>query len=439
MLKTDLRLHRQALLANSEQEQLVFAMLKLMPDAGVAKFRPQLAIALVVDTSMSMYDFTGVGLDRMTKLEAAMNAAHKLVDDPRLEAGDQVTIVHFDDEARVLQPLSSLWNRQVLHVAISALARHSGTTNMPAGMSCALQELRKADQHIAKRMFLLTDGATLGEEKCESIALELAAVNAPVIALGLGDTYNHELLADISALTQGRPFHLNNISVLETILSQEIDTSTREVVTNLQASLMLSPGVKLISFSRVYPSLAQARIGGQSIFLGNVASGDYTVFLMEFKLAGVTHAPGKVRLAQLGLAGHLPGEGRFVELPFLDLECEFTANEQATLAVDQEVMSYVQQRNVDHLVSKATRMAGTDPEQAKTLLASARGLTQRIGHPALTKMLDGAMRELDSTGAISPATSKTIGLGGKTLAIRSGQTQGPGALSEQEIRKLTGV
>ena len=113
-------------------------MLKLIPDAEVAQARPPLAFALVIDTSGSMREFadqeqadteiqrrglsgqarsvdgrnvTGYNLTLPTKLDQAIEAAHRLIDDERLNAEDQLTIIHFDTEARTLLPLTPHWQQ----------------------------------------------------------------------------------------------------------------------------------------------------------------------------------------------------------------------------------------------------------------------------------------------------------------------------------------
>jgi Ca-activated chloride channel homolog len=104
MLNAILKPHRAALRAGSAEPQKLYVMLKLIPREEVAAARPPLVLALVVDTSGSMYEFAdqdrakaeaarqgqrgeaqsadggsyrAVDLPLATKLEQAIEAAHR--------------------------------------------------------------------------------------------------------------------------------------------------------------------------------------------------------------------------------------------------------------------------------------------------------------------------------------------------------------------------
>src|ERR1051326_5973642 len=123
MLNIVLRPHRTSLMAGSAEPQKLFAMLKMLPDSELASTRPPLAFALVIDTSGSMREYAdqqkaaqeirlrglqgqqqstdgssyqAFNLEHPTKLDQAIEAAHKLVDDSRLLPTDKVTIIYFD-------------------------------------------------------------------------------------------------------------------------------------------------------------------------------------------------------------------------------------------------------------------------------------------------------------------------------------------------------
>ena len=135
MLNVMFRPHRAALKSGSTDEQKLFAMLKVMPKGEISGARPPLAFALVIDTSGSMREFanqeqaaamvrgrglnvqsqasgdgtgSAVNLSLPTKLDQAIQAAQTLINDARLTPEDNVAVIHFDDEAQSLLPLSPL-------------------------------------------------------------------------------------------------------------------------------------------------------------------------------------------------------------------------------------------------------------------------------------------------------------------------------------------
>ena len=467
MLNVVFKPHRTHLKADTADVQKVFAMLQLIPKPEVAQARPPLALALVIDTSGSMQEYadqqraqeeiqkqgmqgqqqaTGDGsyqafdLSLETKLDQAIAAAHALIDDIRLSPGDQVTVIHFDDEAKPLLRLTPLANKHAAHQAIESLRQCSGGTHMAKGMHCAQQELRSLSPQVAKRALLLTDGQTFDEPACRPLAGQFAEANTPLIAIGIGAEYNEALLRDLAAVSQGRPYHLQTMTQLHEILTMEVGSSVHEVVTDVQATVSVVKGVTLDSLTRVYTSLSEVPLAHPPYRLGNIVRDEYTVFVLEFTVAGIARPASRARLAQVGLTGHVPGLGRRDELPPRDLFVTFTTDEAATTAIDQEVMGYVQQKNMDRMVQEAMQQATGDPGRARQTLQVAMGMTQRIGNAAMTLMLHNALDELNKTGTLSVHTRKTVALGGRTKTVKAGSTMPlDGGLSQEEIRTLTGA
>jgi len=436
MLNFVLKPHRAYLKAQTVEPQKLFVMLRCIPERQIAQTRPPLALALVIDTSGSMRD----EVDNTTKLERAIQAAHKLVDDPALCPEDKITIIHFDDESHVLLPLSPL-QREQAHQVIETLEKYSGGTYMGKGLRNALNQLGKEPQDIAKRLILLTDGLTFDEEDCRDLAIQLAETNAPIFAIGIGEEYNEDLLVKLSDTTKGSFLHLNDMQQLETLFRQELQQVVREVVTDLRLKVQTVRGVTLDAITRVYPNLVEVPLGEQPYRLGNIAAGDYTVFILELTVSGISRPPSKVRLAQLTMWASAPGlKQRQVEFPPKELFVTFTNDETAIAQVDPEVLDYVQQKNVDNMIAQATRLLkqGRTQEASRTLQL-AQQITQRLNNPGATRLIQNALEELNRTGTLSESTRKTLRAGGRTMTVKSGKTESIEGLSEEEIRKITGA
>jgi len=430
--------HRSYLKSQTAEPQKLFVMLRLVPEREVAQTRPPLAVALVIDTSGSMRD----EVDNTIKLERAIEAAHKLIDDPALEPQDKITVIHFDDESKVLLPLSPL-QRGNAHEVVDTLRRYSGGTKMGKGMQNALDQLRQEPPDVAKRLILLTDGQTFDEELCRKLSHELAETNTPILSIGIGDEYNDELLSALSDATKGRWLHLTQMEQLDEFFTEEIGQAVREVVTDLQLKIAGVRGITLERISRAYPSIAEVPItGGQPFRLGNVQAGDYTIFILEFIVSGIARPPSRARLAQFTLWASVPGaKQRQVEFPPEDLFITFTPDDALVAQVDPEVLDYVQQMNVNNLITRASQLAAQGKaEEAHRTLQMAQGITQRLNNPGVTRLLQQASDELRQTGTISESTRRTLRAGSKTMAVKSGKTQPLDiGLSEEEIRKQTGT
>ncbi len=461
--------HRSSLRALTTDAQKVFAMLRLIPQEDVARTRPPLALALVVDTSGSMREFaemdrakeeierqglqgqqtsSGDGsakafaLDLPSKLDEAMRAAHAIINDSRFEPTDQITIVHFDDTADTLLPLTSLGHPEAAHHAIDSLQQYSGGTHMGKGLQLAQRELAALPASVAKRVILLTDGRAFDEADCRTITQELAANNTAVIAIGIGTTYNQELMVEIANVSRGRAHHLTDTTAtaLSGILDPEVNQLVKEVITDLQATVATVKGVRLDRLSRVHPGVVDVDLANTPYRLGNIAAGDFTTFVLEFTVSGIARPPSRARIAQVGLVGNAPALGRREEFPLPELFVNFTSDEAAISAVDQTVLDAVRGLNVDAALEGAIRQAASNPEEARRTLQVALGMTQQIGNGAMTRVIERALDELDKTGTVSENTARTVRVGGRTMTVSPGHTmQAQGLPSEEEIRKATGT
>jgi Ca-activated chloride channel family protein len=457
MLTVEVRSHRPYLRASAGAQKL-FLMLKLLPTPEAANARPDVSIAVVVDTSGSMrepapgttpelVEMAPVTVDGKTynatyrgtsKLDVTMEAVRRLVESELLRENDRVSLIHFDDRSDVLASETVGQGRTSLAGAIDRLREYSGGTQMAPGLRNAEAQLR-SQQDDTRTVLLLTDGLAIDEEACREAATALAALRARIIALGVGEEYNEDLLADLASTTQGKPYDFRDMTVLPEIFDAELGAATRQVVSDVEATVKTVRDVRLVSVARVYPSLADLDAEQTPLQLGSVEAGDHTIFILELD---VPERPAvRARLAQIGVTYRVPGQGYRGESPPIDVTVEYTTDETLAASVDSEVMGYVQQRNVDNLVRQATQQAETNPEQAAKTLRIARSMTQRLGNRGMTVALGKAEDELKSRGTIAIGTRKTIKLGARTqtMKVGPGDDVPQNVPSQDEIRRLTGA
>jgi Ca-activated chloride channel family protein len=448
MLGVAVQPHRPFLRANAGVQKL-FVMLKMQPTPEAGRGRPRLGLALVIDTSGSMRepapgaatgapsssDATPAG---SSKLDVAVEAARRLLESPQLQPDDLVSLVQFDDDSEVLATGRVGTSRPTLLAGVDRLRAFSGGTHMALGLRNAEAELR-GESDAARTVFLLTDGLAMDEDDCRRAAAALAESRARIVALGVGEEYNEDLLAELCNVTQGRPYDFRDMTTLPRILQDELGSATRQVVSDVEVTVKTVRDVRLVSATRVYPSLADVDTAQLPLRLGSAEAGDHSVFILELDVP--ERPPVRARLAQIGVTYAVPATGHRGELAPVDLVVEFTSEETLAASVDPEVMGYVQQRNVDNLVRQASEQARTDPAQASKTLRLAKSMTQRLGNRGMTVALGKAEEELRDSGAISAGTRKTIKIGARTQTMKvGGPDETPQNVpSQDEIRRITGA
>ncbi|RZD15949.1 MAG: VWA domain-containing protein [Candidatus Acididesulfobacter guangdongensis] len=484
MLDVKIVPHRNYLMADTPDQKL-FIELKLSSNklnidaasfpggdaANHALSASSLSIVFVVDTSGSMREivsgstqFTGQTqtIDGNTynlvtggesKIGIIIDGLKKFVGSSKLKKTDRISIVKFDDDAKVLLPFTDVddKNKNMITEAIENLLKYSGGTSMGAGLKTALGLMSK--ETSSRRIIMLTDGQTSDEDLVRETASELARENTPVIAIGIGEDWNEDLITDITDKTQGKPFYATtettvipvpvadangNIAIkpsdIPEVMIKELDRAVSESLTGVSLTINAVQDVKIDRITRVYPEVSEADINIKPHSLGNISKTDSTVFIIEATIP--ERQPLKSRLMQLGLTYNVPGINFRDENPPEDIIVEFTMDESKASVIDQEVMQWVQQRNVGGLVEKAIKEAASNPSNAAKTLDMARRMTVKLGNGAMTRMIEQAQNEIKENKTISLGTSKTLRIGSRTKTVKLDAGQG---LSDEQIRKLAGI
>ncbi|MFN8424005.1 MAG: vWA domain-containing protein [Anaerolineae bacterium] len=170
-------------------------------------------MALVVDASTSMLERTSAG---RTKLEAATDAARVLLDLLLLDAAngvsggsdsDQASLIAFNADAHVLQPLTNV--RADLDGALARIAV-AQQTRIDLGIQAAADELASA-RHVAGHtpvMVVLTDGRANPVPADVAVGNAAAAKAAGIVVhtVGVGSDLDVEALRAMAS--SPATFHL---------------------------------------------------------------------------------------------------------------------------------------------------------------------------------------------------------------------------------------
>lgn len=173
--------------------------LPLLLDPPQKREMPKGALAIIIDQSGSMAEAvsdTGVSQQQLAN-EAAILGVRAL---SRL---DEVTIIAFSDESRVVVPLTSVRDPDMIARHIRSIGPTGGTNMFPA-LALAGSELAKSAAGV-KHVIVLTDGQTIGDpgEGRRHVA-EMKKRGITLSTVGIGDMSNDSLLMELAKRADGR-------------------------------------------------------------------------------------------------------------------------------------------------------------------------------------------------------------------------------------------
>lgn len=157
-------------------------------------------IIFVIDSSTSMEDLTENG---RRKLDVAVEAATSFVEDGRLRmhsGGERIGIVIFNQEARLLQPLTS--DRDLIVRSLRSITTTSTQSRIDSGLNKAYELLRSPGVRPANRgVILLTDGISnpVPGEIAIQAANQIRSDGILLYTVGFGPEMDQPTLSGIAA------------------------------------------------------------------------------------------------------------------------------------------------------------------------------------------------------------------------------------------------
>jgi Ca-activated chloride channel family protein len=244
----------------SSQER--FLVVEVRAPETVSSDRQPLHLAVVVDSSGSM------GQD----MDNAKRAAASMVQ--RLGPQDSFSLVGFSDEARVVIPSQSVWDRDLMVATIQTLSS-GGNTNLHAGLAMGVQQLQVTPSGN-RRLVLLSDGM-VNRGVTDQQLIARAASNAmeagiTTSALGLGVNFDGDLLHDISDAGGGSYLYAGRSQNLVDSFDAELDRAFAVAAKAARVEVSLDPRIQVLEVYGYEEWDGKATDDGFEAFLGDLCA-----------------------------------------------------------------------------------------------------------------------------------------------------------------------
>jgi Ca-activated chloride channel family protein len=299
-------------------------------------------VALVIDRSGSM-----AGERIAQAREAAIMAIN------RLDENDIASVVVFDDKVDVLVPAQKVTDRGAFIDPIRQVGAR-GSTAIYAGVIEGANEVKKhLDDRRLNRVVLLSDGkANVGPSKTDDFARlgrELLKAGVSVSTIGLGNSYNEDLMLELAKAADGNHAFAAAPDDLVEIFNREFDEVLAACAQMVSVDVEFNPHVRAVrAVSR------EGDIAGQSarFRLNQVYQETEHYLLLEIEVdagaAAVEREIGRVRVSYT-----VPESGRQLTL-HAPIRGRFSASaEEVKAGTDQTVMAAVIEQNARERARKA--------------------------------------------------------------------------------------
>lgn len=355
------------------------------------KERPPVNVALVIDKSGSM---SGERIHHAR--EAAILAVR------RLGPNDIVSVITYDSDVQVLIPATKMTRRDDLISRIRRIEA-GGMTALHAGVKAGAEEVRKfQSSNRVNRIILLSDGhANVGPRSSEELGRlgeQLAQKGLSVTTIGLGMSYNEDLMSRLALMSDGGHYFAESPCELGPIFDREFDRALSVVAQDVRIEILCGEKFRPVRILGREGSIEDRKI---VIDMGTVYSEHEKYVLVEVE-SSADEAAKLREIANVRLRYQDMNTGKTVNLTGQAVDVRFTASSaEAEKHLNKKVAADVVEQIAIEENERATALRDEGKiEQARQVLSDNATFLRSKGavleSPALEKYAEENEQALDN-------------------------------------------
>lgn len=179
-------------------------------DINPSDTKKKTALIMVIDNSGSMSG---------SRLEMAKKGAIGVLD--ILQEDDYVGVVTFESKTKVVQPLTSLRNKDAIISRIEKIRVGDGTVMTP-GLSEAYKEMQSIKEQMSNREVIVISDGIPSDSGQEAVVRQMAEDGITVSTINIGGQHMGPLLSDLAKIGNGNFYSINSGEKIPTILFNEV-------------------------------------------------------------------------------------------------------------------------------------------------------------------------------------------------------------------------
>jgi Ca-activated chloride channel family protein len=392
--------YSQSALLRQEEPQIIYTLLDIVSSEDDARDISDLPlnISLVLDTSTSM---AGA---RMDILKAATK---EIIQD--LDEDDMVSVVSFNDRAKVLMTSQANPTPTQIETSLNSLIAEGGT-EIFQGLDAGYEEIkRQTTYEYVNHIILITDGHTYGDEdNCIMLAKRAASQDIGISGFGIGIEWNDEFVDQLCALTGGHCSFIQEQRNLKDFLKTTISSLKQASSRRVSLEVIPAPGVKMLSAFRIHPESLPLPIT-EEYALGILRKHQPHRVLFEFLIDPI---PKEIDLAVIA-SGEFILKRRLRDQSFpFTLERTLVATEDELEPPIQEMFTAISHLTFFRLQEKAQRdVTSGNPGTAYQRLINLSSHLMAKGEDSLARIAMNEAEHIKSHSNFSPDGKKQLKYG----------------------------